>query len=190
MRPLFRFLRPLRPASRQRGAVLLEVVLFLPLLVAFFLFSAQVWFGFARQEAYSRAASTVAEWAARSGSFTTTDASAVRTLLLETAGVEGQSPYLHIRVLDADSGAVESEVGSTATRAVNGVVTPPASDGWSSALLADILSIPCGRIVEVEVWSHQSLTGNNAIGSLLGAFTPQWGTPLGRAIAIGTAPCS
>jgi hypothetical protein len=190
-------IRTLRRPGRARGAILLEIALFTPLLLAFFIISAQVWYGFARQETYSKTAASIAEWAARNGGLTATMTGPTKTLMLQAAGVEGQTTYLHVRVLDPATGACPSalaasgcEIGSTQTLPANGVITPPADNGWDSVRLSGVggLDVPYGSIIEVEVWSHQSLTGQNALGVFSGVLTPRWAIPLGRAVSVGTAP--
>lgn len=186
---------PQRSSRRRRGAVLLEIALFTPILLAFFVFSGQVWYGFTRQETYSKTAASIAEWAARSGKLTSTMTGPTKTLMLQASGVEGQTTYLHVRVLNPSGGGCATgvspcEIGSTKVDAVGGSVTPPADNGWDNTLLtgANGLKVPYGAVVEVEIWSHQSLTGQNALLALTGAFTPRWSIPLGRAVSIGSAP--
>jgi hypothetical protein len=174
-----------RRRRRARGAVLVETALILPVVAAFFVYGAQVWYGFSRQEAYTKTAGTIAEWAARSGELTTAMTVPLHELLLTSAGVEGQDVYLHVTLFDA-TGAIIDEVGSTEIAVTGPSAVAPTSSGWEDAGLP--LDIPYGAIVEVEVWSHQSLTGESAIRAFTGALEPRWAIPLGRAVATGVAP--
>ena len=178
---------------RHRGAILVEVSLMLPVVVFFFVVGAQTWYGFSRQEAYSKTALTIAEWGAREGVIDQTMTEPLRALMTSAAGVEGQTTYLHITVLDATGGCpVEStttcEIGSTLIPVDGATPTPPVSNGWDDASLAVGIDIPYGAYVEVEIWSHQELTGQAAIRALTGVFESRWAIPLGRAVAVGSAP--
>jgi hypothetical protein len=179
--------------GRRRGAILVEVALMLPVVVFFFVVGAQTWYGFSRQETYSKTALTIAEWGAREGVINQTMTDPLRTLMISTAGVEDQVTYLHITVLDGTGGCpAEStttcEIGSTLIPVSGSSPVLPSSNGWDDASLVAGIDVPYGAYVEVEIWSHQALTGQSAIRALSGFLESRWAIPLGRAVAVGSAP--
>lgn len=180
----------MRIPSRRRGQALIEAATLIPILVGLVFLAVTFFSFFTRETAYSRAASTLAEWIGRTGSYDPAlmcprvgqmldEAIGTSTDLLTACAGSGASSdvFLHIAVYEGDCDpttvcTLVDEIGSPLTSTLLQAPAEAPTGAWTTPL-----SVPLGSRVSVDIWGYQRIIALNEA-------TGFWVTPIGHAVAL------
>lgn len=144
-------------SNRPRAQALIEAAAFLPILVLLVGILVYAWLGFGRQVAFATASNTLAEWVARSGTFTSAMSATLQNDLSSNFGIGADEAAIYIRISNA-SGAAVCTIGVAPDSPEDGVM--PASLGWGSRIGGGTPvsgGLPEGYQVSVTIWGYSSL---------------------------------
>lgn len=175
----------MRPTLRRRGQATIEATTLIPVLVGL-VFMAFTFFNFfTRETAYTRAASTLAEWIGRTGGYDPVlmcpriaamlDETIGANTALVCSGTPSDDAFLHIAVYDGacapNSVCVTiDEIGSPLTAELLAAPAAAPVNAWSSSL-----SVPLGSRVSVDIWGYQRIFALSETNGF-------WVTPVGHAV--------
>lgn len=154
------FFRTGRRAARSRGQAMVEFALVAPFIAMFVLIVVSMWLYYQKAATFTYASQTLAEWVARSGTYTPQMGVEIKNMLDDAIGVSSAESYLTIIILDAEPGVGGSVVAST------GVTVPPDAAGGSpgdTGWDGTITNVIAGSFIQVDIWGYHSI-GANSLG--------------------------
>ncbi len=198
-----RFRRP----RRRPGQALVEVGLLLPLVVGLAFLTLAIWLQFTRVSAYTRSASTLAEWVARAGEYDPEImCPAIRQTLVDQVGAgviidcsgEGATnTFVQVVVLDPACiagdcagdhapvviGGPYTGVANPAEADCSGAAACPTNGiGWNGTIASGEVRLASGSRVVVDIWGSRRSGGIIFMNN-----SDLWTLPVGHAAGYVTA---